>query len=480
MLAALFRKILRLSKSRPEKPPPRHAVLPELQKPVIRRPAENPAPQTADWNGNPEATLALKVLKSSNKPLFLTGNAGTGKTTLLKSWNSHARHVVLAPTGIAALQAEGQTIHSFFGFKPELLKPESVASMAPPRRQSLSRLSTLVIDEISMVRADLMGAIEARLRQYGPHPGEVFGGVRIVLIGDLLQLPPVVSDGLEDYFTSNKSGKGYQSPWFFEPTRIKSWPDLRVIELKKPYRQKDPQFIDLLQKVRIGEIYTEDIAYLANHVREAPPHVLRLMSTNAQADSWNENRLSELPGRAHCFRAEMQGEPSELKRVKWPAPDPLWLKQGARVVFVRNDQEQKRWVNGDTGTIEKISADHVHVRIDRDTEALYVVTKHTWRILRYEFDSISNDWEPREIASFSQLPLNLGWARTIHKSQGQSYEHAHIDLGNGAFAPGMSYVALSRVRSSAGLSLAHPIRSSDISVDRHALNWLKERQPGGG
>lgn len=348
--------------------------------------------------------------------------------------------------------------------------------MSAPR-SPIKYLRQLVVDEVSMVRADLMGAVELFLRLHGPMPGTPFGGVRIVLVGDVFQLPPVVDDGLISYFERNKTGKGYNSPWWWESSAVSSV-DWKVWELKRCYRQLpgEQRFVELLQRLRINRLTPEDWDLLDTRVANAGEDVLRLTATNAAADSWNKYRLEAASGIATRYVARVIGDPMELQRARWPVPDHLFLKDGARVVFVQNDRENKRWVNGDMGTVVSRKPTHVSVRLDREPFPVYEVAPVTWKLNGWRFDEGLEDWVEYTKAEFTQIPLNLGWARTINKAQGQSYRQAHVNLGKGAFAPGQTYVALSRVRSLDGLSFERRITPDDVFCDPDAQAWMQRMQ----
>ncbi|MDR1728016.1 MAG: AAA family ATPase [Acidobacteriota bacterium] len=426
------------------------------------------------WNDDPDAQRALSALRNGNERfVIITGAGGSGKTTLLQEWRKEAHPVVLAPTGIAALNAGGQTIHSFFNFSPQLQEMEKIRKMHPS--DSLANLKTLVIDEVSMVRADLMEAIELRLRCCGPQKGTPWGGVRIILVGDMYQLPPVVSSGDEYHyfyggFLSVK--KGYSSPWWWAGEAVRETP-WKLFELNKNYRTGDEHdFAAFLLKLRRGEISNEDIEKLNTRTKEGrsvSENVIRLMTTNDNVDAYNEERLRKIPTEQREFDAIITGDVRD-DDDHWIAPKKLKLKNKARVLFVNNDRGG-RWMNGDTGTVFGIGESCIAVERDRESQCVNV-ERAGWEVKEFHYDKVKQTWDEKNIASYKQFPLALGWARTIHKAQGQTYDSAHVDLGTGAFAHGQVYVALSRLRSFNGLTLERNLEHSEIICDEIVQKWL--------
>lgn len=399
--------------------------------------------------------------------VFITGRAGTGKSTLLRYFKDTTRRsvVVLAPTGVAALNIGGQTIHSFFGLKPrDFLDPDEVE---PPRGRSvllMRMLKTLVIDEVSMVRADILECLDRKLRLARSRPHEPFGGVQLVLIGDPFQLPPVVHDAtVREHFEQRFGG-----PWFFKSPVLRE-AKLRLIELQKNYRQADPYFIGLLNAVRENRLDQESLEMLNSRVRsresafDGEPYITTT-PTNAIAQQINTSFLDALPGEAVTLHGEFTGdfEPDRNGMpAKLPTDDPLVVKDGAQVMLVRNDV-QKRWVNGTLGTLAGDPRKSISVRIGNHP---YQVDRCTWEKIQYTYDATEQKIVPKVVGSFTQYPLKLGWAFTIHKVQGLTLDRLYLDLGGGAFAHGQTYTALSRCRSLEGLALGRPVYPDDIILD---------------
>jgi ATP-dependent DNA helicase PIF1 len=400
-----------------------------------------------------EFQAALNGMEQPGRSVFITGRAGTGKSTLLHHFksNTHRKHVTLAPTGIAALRVGGQTLHSFFGFPHHFLEPAQVKK-AKRYRKVIEKLECLIIDEVSMVRADVFDAVDRALRITRNNPAP-FGGVQVILFGDVYQLPPVVERGLESIFFDRFTG-----PFFFDSD---AWQQLNPLglELTKVFRQlSDPRFVDLLNRVRNGSTTPDDLAVLNNRIRpesDAAGHPIVLTATNGVARDLNTARLDAIRGPSQTYTARVEGDFDE---GSYPTDERLSLKKGAQVLLVRNDPE-KRWVNGDVGEVTTLGSDHVRVTINGETHEVRPVV---WEKHVYRLDDKSKEITPSVVGTFEQMPLKLAWAITIHKSQGQTYEHVAVDLGTGAFAHGQTYVALSRCRSLNGLTLRRPLRARDI------------------
>ncbi|MEZ4912037.1 MAG: AAA family ATPase [Saprospiraceae bacterium] len=394
---------------------------------------------------------------------FITGRAGTGKSTLLQLFRqtTHKRVVVLAPTGIAALNVRGQTIHSFFSFPPRIINKSEIKRS--PNFHLFKNIDAIVIDEISMVRADIIDHIHQSL-VLNRQNNSLFGGIQMIFFGDLYQLPPVVSGVFEkQYFRTV-----YHSPYFFS-AKIFEQIDLKFIELNKVYRQEEKDFIQLLDKIRTGNMDEDDFWYL-NERFCAPENeddhlLITLSSRNDIASTINKNKLESLPHPVVLFQAKIQGE---FSPQLFPTDYSLHLKIGAQVMFVRNDPF-RRYVNGTIGIVKRIDEGKVYVVVVHDhtgVENEIEVEPADWDILKYEFNSVT----PKEIniktlGTFTQLPLKLAWAITIHKSQGKTFDKIMIDLGSGAFETGQTYVALSRCRTLNGVYLRNPIKYKDIIVD---------------
>lgn len=426
---------------------------------------------------NPQFLRAFGAMDKSDRNIFVTGRAGTGKSTLLEHFRSQTRKqvAVLAPTGVAALNVHGQTIHSFFGFKPDITVEKAKKLAGSTRKRDLYRKAqTLVIDEISMVRADLLDSVDAFLRSARAAKHLAFGGVQMIFIGDLYQLPPVVtSQELDAYL------RQYATPYFFSARAFEQFP-MEFIELEKIYRQKDDAFIAILNAIRNNTATEELLARLNARVNPAfePPRgefYITLAPTNVEARQINELRLADLPGKAFHFEGSISGEfdPKQL-----PTDITLQVKRGAQVMMVANDA-QRRWVNGSVGRVLAVKKD------DEAGEVIVVefsdgrreeVAPYRWDLFAYEYNSGSHSLETRTVGSFTQYPLKLAWAVTIHKSQGKTFEKVVIDMGRGAFAHGQTYVALSRCTSLEGLVLKRPIVPGHIRVDWHVRDFITKYQ----
>jgi ATP-dependent exoDNAse (exonuclease V) alpha subunit len=414
-----------------------------------------------------EFEQALAIMEAAEEHAFITGRAGTGKSTLLRHFMSKTRRrvAVLAPTGLAAVNVGGQTIHSFFKLPPRVLHPGDVRPLPPRERRLFADLDTIIIDEISMVRADVLDAIDQSLRLNRGRHEVPFGGVQVIAFGDLLQLAPVVQGELQEYFAES-----YETPYFFSANVLKAC-DWRLIELTRNYRQsKDPSFFELLTRLGHNEMTEDDLEQLnARLVSEDMPvdhRRVTLTSTNAAAAAINERRLAELPGEPFAYEAVLKGE---FDDGSFPTDDTLWVKKGAQVILLRNDLD-RRWVNGDVGAVEDCSKTELHVRIRGEVYRLEPVE---WERKRYVYSAEDNRIGQETMGTFKQFPIKLAWALTIHKSQGQTLKEVVVDLGRGAFAHGQAYVALSRCESLAGLWLRRPLRPTDVLFDDRVLSFLK-------
>jgi hypothetical protein len=436
--------------------------------------------------------LAVQFVNQTSRSVFLTGKAGTGKTTFLKFIrdNTFKKIAITAPTGVAAINAGGTTLHSFFQlpFGPYLPTPQPYFSAPLPagnaytdpqslfrnirlgtaKRELLQELELLIIDEISMVRADTLDAIDTILRHFRGQPLLPFGGLQLLYIGDLFQLPPVVANGEWDLLQQH-----YASPFFFDAKVIAQSPPA-CLELKKIYRQNDARFIQLLNGIRSNRATEDDLAILADYYQPefvAPDtdHYITLTSHNAKADQINRRELAQLPGRIHTYNAAVTGEFSEKA---YPAESTLALKEGAQVMMIRNDKgETRRYYNGKIGTIQHLSTDRISIQFPDEPDAL-ILEKETWKNIRYNYDKEKDRIEEEELGSFSQYPIRLAWAITIHKSQGLTFKKAVIDAGE-SFAPGQVYVALSRLTSLDGLILRSPIAPSSIRTDPRVAGFME-------
>jgi ATP-dependent DNA helicase PIF1 len=425
---------------------------------------------------NDQFQQALDLMSTPKKALFITGKAGTGKSTLLSMFCEKAKKkpVVLAPTGVAALNVQGQTIHSFFNFSIDMTVDAVLRKKIKPRVPELfKKLTTIIIDEISMVRADVMDCVDAFLKLYGPHPGEAFGGVKMVFIGDLYQLPPVVTSQERHVFTDH-----YKTPYFFS-AHVMQGLALDMIELEKVYRQKDQDFVDLLNKIRNNSVEETDFTKLNERFGKTPPDdgqfTIHLTTTNAKADEVNQEKLAALKGKMHSSVAEINGT---FSKEYYPTATLLQYKIGAQVMMLNNDQ-RRRWVNGTIGVIKALRTDDEgkeYLKIELSDEGVgdegesVNVYPHQWEVFKFGVENGQITSEP--VGTFRQYPFRLAWAVTVHKSQGKTFDRVSIDLGKSTFAAGQSYVALSRCTSFEGMYLTSKLSKSHIRTDFRIYQFL--------
>ncbi|MDQ1608094.1 MAG: ATP-dependent helicase [Microbacteriaceae bacterium] len=416
-----------------------------------------------------EQAAVYDLVENTRQHVFVTGRAGTGKSTLLNhlSWNTEKQLVISAPTGVAALNVGGQTIHSLFRLPIGVIADHEIEQSAELRKL-LNTIDTLVIDEVSMVNADLMDAIDRSLRQARQRTTEAFGGVQVVLFGDPYQLAPVPGDSDERAYFSDT----YRSMWFFD-AKVWQEADLKIVELTEIHRQHEADFKAMLNAVRHGQV-TKDVADRLNETGARPvpeDGTITLATRNDTVNRINSQALKRLPGRALTAKAEISGD---FGGRTYPAEEALELKVGAQVMFLRNDGgagDGPRWVNGTIGTVTRIDST---VYVDVDGE-IHEVEPATWEKYRYSYSATTKKLTKDVVAEFTQFPLRLAWAVTIHKSQGKTYESAIVDLGARAFSPGQTYVALSRITSLDGLYLTRPLRPSDIMVDPDVERFMRNR-----
>lgn len=411
---------------------------------------------------------AYELIANTYTSFFLTGKAGSGKTTFLRRVQNEIdkNFIVLAPTGVAAILAGGQTIHSFFGFPLEALPIGSIGTINQERYNIIKNVDTIIIDEVSMVRCDIIDAIDATLRDC-LRSSAPFGGKQVVFVGDLFQLEPVVGNGnqkevlIDNYHTDK--------PFFFK-AKVFSRMCLPSIEFKKIYRQDDVNFLNILNNIRNGIATYEDLNILNQRTIATFPEddmVITLCSINRRADKINSDKLAAIKDEAFTFVGRIE---KDFDVKKAPVNMELTLKKGTQVMFCRNDP-QRRWANGTIGKVTNIDADNIYVTVDGGEE--YKVEKVVWEAYSYEYDRKTKKVEKTITGTFTHYPLKLAWAITIHKSQGMTFDKMILDLGNGIFSDGQLYVALSRVKSLEGLFLTHPIRTNYVRGSKEVIAYAE-------
>lgn len=433
---------------------------------------------------NDEFQKALTLMENTDRHFFITGRAGTGKSTLLSCFREYTKKkvVVLAPTGVAALNVQGETVHSFFGFMPETTLQSVRKLKSDDRRLKMYKeIDTIIIDEISMVRADLLDCADKFLRLNGRNSHLPFGGMQMIFIGDLYQLPPVETKDQKILFQDY-----YDSPYFFSARVFdKDQSNLlndhqfvfETIELEKIYRQSDHRFIDILNAVRTNQVKKKHLADLNRRVNQSfKPKLndfwISLTSTNKQAAEINEERLKMIKGKAHTFKGVFSGEVDDRS---FPTERVLSVKKGAQVMMVSNGLSGK-WVNGSIGIVEDFEYDEDNkqdtVIICLLSGELIRVTPYMWDVLHWTYDNQKQSIACESVGSFTQYPFKLAWAITIHKSQGKTFDRVIIDVGPSTFASGQMYVALSRCRSLDGLILKQEITKRHILLDERVSQFM--------
>lgn len=410
----------------------------------------------------------LKSIDEKEPFIFVSGKAGVGKSVLIKFLKERLKFknmAVVAPTGIAAINVDGQTIHSFFGFNIGIIEKDSIKIKKGKAANVLKKLDILIIDEISMVRSDVMDAIDISLRL---HKGkkEPFGGVQILSVGDLFQLSPVVTNDEMPYFSMN-----YESEYFFDSNVVKNI-KMKPIILDNVFRQKDQEFIEILNRIRENNNARKFVAkinrscYGINSEFKDVPRDIILTTVNKKANYINKIKLDEINKPLKTFNAKITGN----FKVKMITPEVLDLKIGAQVMFTKNG---KNWVNGNLGEVLEIGPSNIKIKMKNKNQVVDV-KRETWEIKKYDYDPIVNSLKTNVAGEFEQFPLTLAWAITIHKSQGLTLDSVKIDFENGTFATGQAYVALSRCTSLEGISLEKPISMNYIDVDERVVNFYKK------
>ncbi|WP_052102551.1 AAA family ATPase [Porphyromonas gingivicanis] len=431
---------------------------------------------------NLEMVYLLRLIRETERSIFLTGKAGTGKSTLLKhvSQTIKKKHVVLAPTGISALNAGGQTLHSFFKLPFGPLPPgdkivkETLKKIRKEQRTLIRNLELIIIDEVSMVRSDIVDAIDLILRTIRGRMFLPFGGVQMLFVGDLFQLEPVVTAQDAEIL------RNFYHTYFFYGANAFIANKPIIVELTKVYRQKDRAFVDILDQIRTGKASDQEVKALNEHtsaldkkdalILPEDDFNITLTTRRDRAKKINEEHLERLSGDEYSFRGVIQ---DEFPEGSLPTEEVLVLKEGAQVMFVANDP-QHQWVNGSLGQFLEFDAETGAIAVQLENGAICLVQQFTWENKRYILNPETNSIEEEIIGKFTQIPLKLAWAITIHKSQGLTFEHVTIDFCNGTFAAGQAYVALSRCRSLEGMTLTRPFRKYDIITRPEIVDYYQQ------
>ena len=418
---------------------------------------------------NAEQQKAFDLVANTNNCLFITGKAGTGKTTFIKRIQEeiNKNFLVLAPTGIAAITVGGQTMHSFFGFPMQAIGPHTNTVLSYENKCILEETDTIIVDEVSMVRCDMVDGMDRCLRMVFK-TNMPFGGKQVVFVGDLFQLPPIIkSNSADAEMLQDLYGAG--TPFFYKAFVLKRM-NLPKIEFQKVYRQSDKEFLAVLNKMRTGEVNPEDLELLNQHVGkeyEGQDFSVTLTAFNKMAENINEEKLGAIQSEEFCYQAKIQ---NEFKKNEAPVPEKLRLKVGAQVIFCRNNIGSG-YMNGTIGKVSELSDDKIQVTLE--SGKTIDVKEVTWDNVKSKYNRQTHKLETQVMGTFTQFPLKLAWAITIHRSQGMTFERMHFDLSHGTFLPGQAYVAISRLRSLEGLTLSNPIHPYHVKgTERSVYNDL--------
>jgi ATP-dependent exoDNAse (exonuclease V) alpha subunit len=412
-------------------------------------------------------------MERTSKNIFITGRAGTGKSTLLQFFMSITKKsaVVLAPTGVAALNVNGQTIHSFFGFRPDVTV-DTIKLLSNQKARAYKSIDMIIVDEVSMVRADLFDCMDRFMRLNGGNDSLPFGGAQMVFIGDLYQLPPVVSESERKMFKEH-----YKSEYFFDSHAFKNF-KAEFVELEKNYRQADLKFIEILNAVRNNTVTEEQLKMINKRVETSFKNsdgYITLVPTNKLAEEINNSNLRSLYGRERVYNATVEGD---FDKNAIPVKEKLALKPGAQVMLLNNDK-QGRWVNGSVGIVNSIKHgldddDFIMVKLNDGKEV--EVKPFDWELFKFSYDPGKQKLVPEVVGRFIQYPMMLAWAVTIHKSQGKTFDRMIIDVGSGMFANGQLYVALSRCRTIKGIVLRKKLEKKHVFSDWRVVKFLTRYQ----
>jgi len=416
-----------------------------------------------NFERNKEFTKIYEDMENTSYNLFITGKAGTGKSTLLQYFKENTKkdYVVLAPTGVSAIKIGGETIHSFFQIPPGKIVQKKDLRKCWHNKEVFKKVRTILIDEASMIRADIMDAIDYSLRLNKYRMNVPFGGTQIILIADLYQLPPIVAEEEQEVFNElYPSG-----PFFFNSNVITNETGFRKYELSTIYRQTENDLINFLNKIRSDNITVEDLEFINQRVEEVSPgnDIITLTPHNAEADIINTELLNKISSKSYIYKGEVDRKFGNY----FPTSSDLELKEGAQIMMIKN--EPGKWVNGTIGKIESLSENEIKVNLNGK---IHVVEKVIWE--KKKFKSDKGEVKDTIIGSFKQYPIKIAWAITIHKSQGQTFDKFIVDMSTGAFAHGQTYVALSRATNFKGIYLKSPIQLSDIKFDKRILNFIDE------